>query len=72
MATVAVLAIGRKWASGVIYMLNIVNSLVTKGPEVESRTGGDMATTVDSEAGFAQRQPIHDELERTRLQHGRA
>jgi hypothetical protein len=38
MATVVALAVGRNWASGVIHMLNIVTSFVTKGLEVESRT----------------------------------
>jgi hypothetical protein len=52
MATVVALAVGRNWASGVIHMLNIVTSSVTRGPEVESRTGGDTATTVDSEVAF--------------------
>lgn len=52
MATVVALAVGRNWASGVILMLNIVTSLVTSGPEVESRTGGDTATTIDSKVAF--------------------
>jgi hypothetical protein len=44
MATVAVLAAGRNWSFGVIHTLNMVNCLATKGPEAESRTGGDPAT----------------------------
>jgi hypothetical protein len=33
-------------------MLNIVTSLMPRGPEVDSRTGGDTATIVDSEVVF--------------------
>ena len=52
MATVVALAVGRNWTSGVIQVLNIVTSLVTMGPEVDLRTGGDTATTVDSDVVF--------------------
>ncbi len=54
MATVVALAVGRNWASGVMHMWNIVTSLITRGLEVGSRTGGDTATTVDSEVAFVQ------------------
>lgn len=37
-----------------MHMWNIVTSLITRGLEVGSRTGGDTATTVDSEVAFVQ------------------